>query len=83
VTGFYGRYLSVHPDHGGKGYGRLLKREAVAYVAERTPQPHVFYSYIEEANGRSMRLSTGEGFSTLLPWKPSCFRGPTPNRMPG
>ncbi|MBD0256413.1 MAG: GNAT family N-acetyltransferase, partial [Cytophagales bacterium] len=78
VTGFYGRYLSVHPDHGGKGYGRLLKREAVAYAAGVTPQPHVFYSYVEEANGRSMRLSTGEGFADLSTLEALLFSRPYP-----
>jgi GNAT superfamily N-acetyltransferase len=78
VTGFYGRYLSVHPGHGGKGYGRLLKREAVACVESHTPQPHVFYSYIEEANGRSMRLSTGAGFADLATLEALLFSRPYP-----
>ncbi len=80
VTGFYGRYLSVHPNHGGKGYGRLLKKEAVAYVARHTPQPHVFYSYIEEANDRSMRLSAGEGFSDLATLEAILFSRPYPKK---
>jgi len=83
VTGFYGRYLSVHPDHGGQGYGRLLKREAVSYVAAQTPQPHVFYAYIEEANSRSMRLSTGEGFSDIATLEAILFSRPYPKAGPG
>jgi GNAT superfamily N-acetyltransferase len=82
LTGFYGRYLSVHPDYGGQGYGRLLKRKAVAYITGITPQPHVFYSYIEEANGRSMRLSAGEGFADLATLEALLFSRPYPKANP-
>jgi GNAT superfamily N-acetyltransferase len=65
VTGFYGRYLTIDPAHSGKGYGSLLKTEAVRYIERTAPGPHVFYSYIEEANERSMRISAKEGFTSL------------------
>ncbi|OUJ73645.1 GNAT family N-acetyltransferase [Hymenobacter crusticola] len=65
VTGFYGRYLAIAPAHSGKGYGSLLKTEAVRYIERTTPAPHVFYSYIEEANARSMQISVKEGFTSL------------------
>ncbi len=82
VTGFYGRYLSVDPYYGGKGYGRLLKREAVAFVEQTTPQPHVFYSYIEEANGRSMHISAREGFSDIGTLEAILFSRPYPSVSP-
>jgi RimJ/RimL family protein N-acetyltransferase len=82
ITGFYGRYLSVDPRYGGKGYGRLLKREAVAFVEQNTPRPHVFYSYIEEANGRSMRISSEEGFSVIGTLEAILFSRPYPRVSP-
>jgi GNAT superfamily N-acetyltransferase len=64
IPGFYGRYLAVHPEHGGKGYGNLLKQQAVAYTERQLgAQPHVFYSYVEAANGRSMRISARNDFA--------------------
>jgi len=65
VAGFYGRYLAVEPAYSGKGYGSLLKKEAVRHIERTVPKPHVFYSYIEEANARSVRISAKEGFTSL------------------
>ena len=83
VTGFYGRYLSVHPDHGGRGFGRVLTREAVAHVTRQTPQPHVCYAYVEEANGRSMRLFVADGFSDIATLEAIVFSRPYPKARPG
>jgi len=65
VTSFYGRYLAIAPAYSGQGYGSLLKTEAVRYLERITAGAHLFYSYIEEANARSMRISAKEGFTSL------------------
>lgn len=74
VRGFYGRYLSIAPDQQHKGYGRLLKAEAVRYVETQTEAPYVLYSYIEEKNVRSLRLSEREGFTSVARVKTFIFR---------
>jgi hypothetical protein len=55
----------VNPVYGGRGLGSLLKTEAVTYIEGRIKQPHLFYSYIEEANSRSMKISNKEEFYSM------------------
>lgn len=74
VKGFYGRYLAVADEHKSKGYGSLLKEEAVRYVETRFPKPYVLYSYIEEKNSRSLNISTNEGFQSVSKLKTFIFR---------
>lgn len=65
VPAFYGRYLAIDPAHAGHGYGSRLKAEAVRYVERTTALPYLFYSYIEAANSRSVRISEKEGFTSV------------------
>jgi L-amino acid N-acyltransferase YncA len=65
INSFYGRYLAIHPDSAGKGYGSLLKSEAVKYIESTGMQPHLLYSYVEESNTRSMRISNKENFASI------------------
>jgi RimJ/RimL family protein N-acetyltransferase len=65
VAGYYGRYLAVAAAHRGHGYGHRLKQEAVRYIERTQPAPQVFYSYIEEANARSLRISAQAGFQPV------------------
>ncbi|MDO1448256.1 GNAT family N-acetyltransferase [Rhodocytophaga aerolata] len=65
VDSFYGRLLAVNPSFAGKGYGSLLKREAVRFIERAVSQPHIFYSYLEESNSRSMRISNKENFTSI------------------
>jgi RimJ/RimL family protein N-acetyltransferase len=65
VAGYYGRYLAVADAHRGRGYGHRLKQAAVRYIERTRPQPQVFYSYIEEANVRSLKISAEAGFQPL------------------
>jgi hypothetical protein len=65
IDSFYGRLLSVNPAFSGKGYGRILKREAVNYIERTFNRPHLFYSYLEESNSRSMRISQQENFTSM------------------
>lgn len=74
VQGFYGRYLSVAPDQQHKGYGRLLKAEAVRYVETHAKASYLLYSYIEEKNVRSLRLSEREGFTSVARVNTFIFR---------
>ncbi len=60
MNSFYGRYFSVDPVYGGKGYGSLLIKESTTYV-ERKAQPcQLIYGYIEETNYRSLKASAKE-----------------------
>jgi RimJ/RimL family protein N-acetyltransferase len=60
VNAFYGRYLTI--KYSGKGYGKLIKREAIKYIEGIcTPLP-MFYSYIEENNVYSLGISKKQGF---------------------
>lgn len=65
VPGYYGRYLAVAATHRGHGYGHRLKQEAVRYIERTRPAPQVFYSCIESANARSLRISAQAGFRPL------------------
>ncbi|MFD2569481.1 GNAT family N-acetyltransferase [Spirosoma soli] len=82
VRGFYGRYLTVDNAHAGKGYGRLLKQYAVTYVETHYPPPLLFYSYIEEKNTRSLRISEKEGFQSSRVLKTFVFRRYAPQADP-
>ena len=78
VSGFYGRYLSVAGNYQGKGYGRLVKVEAVRYVENHLNTPCIFYAYIEEKNTRSLRISASEGFTSIATLKTFVFRRYSP-----
>lgn len=78
VDGFYGRYLAVNQSVQGKGYGRLLKTSAVKYITESVSSPHLFYSYIEEKNTRSLSTSEREGFCSVATLKTFIFRRYSP-----
>lgn len=65
VPGYYGRYLAVAAAHQGHGYGHLLKQEAVRHIERTQPGPHLFYSYVEGANARSLQISAKAGFHAL------------------
>lgn len=82
VDGFYGRYLAVSEAFRGQGYGRLLKTEAVKYVESQCTPPFLFYSYIEEKNVRSMRLSVQGGFASYGRLKTFVFRRLSPRADP-
>lgn len=82
VSGFYGRYLAVAENQQGKGYGHLLKAEAVHYIEKHTEAPCVFYSYIEEKNTRSLRISKTAGFQSVALLKTFVFRRYSPKIAP-
>ncbi|HET9503870.1 MAG TPA: GNAT family N-acetyltransferase [Hymenobacter sp.] len=65
VPGYYGRYLAVAAAHQGHGYGHLLKQEAVRYIERTQAGPHLFYSYVEGANARSLQIAAQAGFHAL------------------
>lgn len=73
VPGYYGRYLAVAAAHRGHGYGHQLKQAAVRYIERTRPQPQVFYSYIEDANARSLRISAEAGFQPLAQFEALAF----------
>ncbi|MBD2752146.1 GNAT family N-acetyltransferase [Spirosoma validum] len=78
ISGFYGRYLSITETQQGKGYGRLLKVEAVRYVETHVATSCIFYSYIEEKNARSLRISEREGFTSITTLRTFVFRRYSP-----
>jgi len=80
VPGYYGRYLAVPAAHRGHGYGHLLKQEAVRYIERMQPQPHLFYSYIEGANARSLQISAKAGFCPLAQLEALAFGRLYPRR---
>ncbi len=80
VRGFYGRYLSIDSGHAGRGYGRLLKREAVRYVEESVAGPLLFYAYIEERNSRSMAISHKQEFRSIAVLRTFIFRRHQPHQ---
>lgn len=74
VTSYYGRYLAVQDDFQGKGYGQLLKSTAIIYLTKRETLPHLFYSFIEAKNTRSMKASLKESFVSVSQFKTYMFR---------
>ncbi|GAB4016108.1 hypothetical protein GCM10028808_43490 [Spirosoma migulaei] len=74
VEAFYGRYLAVSKAYQRKGYGKLLKTEAVKYVRTLIPEPFLFYSYVEEKNIRSLILSQQLDFRSITTLKTFVFR---------
>lgn len=73
MKGFYGRYLAVDEGEKGKGYGRLLKAEAAKFVERHVSPPLVLFSYVEESNIRSLRISETEGFSSVATLETTLF----------
>jgi hypothetical protein len=65
IKSYYGRYLAVDTNYAGKGFGNLLKLEAVKYIEQRCNKPHIFYSYLEESNERSVKISRKNGFVSI------------------
>jgi RimJ/RimL family protein N-acetyltransferase len=80
VPGYYGRYLAVAAAHQGHGYGHLLKQEAVRYIKRTQPGPHLFYSYVEGANARSLQISAKAGFYPLAQFEALVFGRLYPQR---
>lgn len=78
MKGYYGRYLAVADGEKGKGYGRRLKAEAARYVERNSSPPLVLFSYIEETNTRSLRISEAEGFSSVALLETTLFSRPSP-----
>lgn len=78
VPAYYGRYLAVSADQQGKGFGQLLKATAIEYVQARQSAPHLFYSYIEAKNTRSMAASKQTGFTSVAQLSTYLFRRFTP-----
>jgi GNAT superfamily N-acetyltransferase len=74
LDAFYGRYLSVAQAHQGKGYGQLLKTEAVNYVKSMGVEPFLFYSYVEEKNTRSLAISRQLDFTSIATLRTFVFR---------
>ena len=72
--GYYGRYLAVKDDYQGKGFGQLLKSTAINYLTKSAPLPHLFYSFIEEKNTRSVKASLKENFVSVAQFKTYMFR---------
>ncbi|SDK18664.1 hypothetical protein SAMN05421823_10292 [Catalinimonas alkaloidigena] len=65
VQSFYGRLLSIRPPYGDRGWGGLMKQEAVRFLTAQTAESHLFYSHVEYANRRSVRLSRKLHFQSL------------------
>lgn len=82
VSGYYGRYLAVRSDKQGKGYGQLLKSTAVNHIEQTVATPHLFYSYIEGKNTRSMAASLRENFESVARLKTFMFRRFSPQVDP-
>lgn len=64
IDTFYGRYLTISPTYSEKGFGKILKREAVKYVENLSLKSVIFYSYIEQNNVHSLNISQKENFIT-------------------
>ncbi|UFH55174.1 GNAT family N-acetyltransferase [Spirosoma sp. KNUC1025] len=82
IQAYYGRYLAIARAHQGKGYGRLIKEQAIRYVEVNCQEPLIFYSFIEEKNSRSLRISQSEGFKSVATLKTFVFRRYAPKIAP-
>ncbi|SDM54850.1 hypothetical protein SAMN05421823_11585 [Catalinimonas alkaloidigena] len=80
ASAYYGRYLAVLSGFQGKGLGKLLKEQALAYIATQQKKPYLFYSYIETSNTRSTQISQGAGFTQLGRAEPLLFSRSSPRR---
>lgn len=65
IDSFYGRYFAVNPASSGKGYGSLLITASNKYIESTVKQPFLFYAYVEESNGRSMRIFNKESSTSI------------------
>ncbi|MBO9702393.1 MAG: GNAT family N-acetyltransferase [Sporocytophaga sp.] len=81
--GFYGRYLSILPEFGRKGMGTLLKEKAYEYIRKSEPRPFIVYSYIEEANKYSLKLSRKQGNKPAGIYEVLSFSRFNPKFFPG
>lgn len=83
LLGFYGRYLAIDTEYQGNKYGQLLKNEAVKHLESQQKVPAVFYSYIEENNIRSLKISKNEGFVSTSVLKTTIFTRLFPKKAIG
>jgi Acetyltransferase (GNAT) family len=83
LLGFYGRYLAIDTEYQGNKYGQLLKNVAVKYFEAQQKVPAVFYSYIEENNIRSLKISENEGFKSTSVLKTTIFTRLFPKKAIG
>lgn len=58
-------FLTVRPDSGGKGYGRLLVEQVKRRFLDEAEGPVMLYGYIEDANTRSRAISERVGYQQL------------------
>jgi GNAT superfamily N-acetyltransferase len=80
IVGYYGRYLAVEANYQGKKYGKLLKEIAVNFVEQNEKSPYVLYSYIEENNTKSLRISEHKGFHSLATLSTTLFTRISPKK---
>ena len=78
VNAFYGRYLAVSEAYQRRGYGRMLKSEAISFIERTVLAPYLLYSYIEEKNVRSFALAVENGFKSISQLKTFVFRRLSP-----
>jgi hypothetical protein len=78
--GYYGRYLAVAINHQGKQYGKLLKKNAVDFIEQNEQNPYVLYSYIEENNIKSLKISEQKGFNSLATLSTTIFTRVSPKK---
>ena len=82
VVGYYGRYLAVDKNHQGKQFGKLLKKVAINFVEKNEEKPYILYSYIEENNTKSLKISEQEGFYSLATLNTTLFTRISPKLNP-
>ena len=82
IVGYYGRYLAVDKNYQGKQFGKLLKKIAVDFVEKNDKKPFVLYSYIEENNIKSLKISEQEGFYSLATLSTTLFTRISPKSNP-
>jgi hypothetical protein len=62
TNAFYHSLFSVDPSEQGKGYGKLLARCTLDYLAKSLQQSGFIYAYIEEGNARSAGIAASLGY---------------------
>jgi len=71
--GHYEIFITVHPDHQGRGYGSTLFERGLAIIAEREPSPLVLMSATREDRPRYIDFLTKRGFEQVMRYQVSAL----------